>query len=119
MTEDMAEFIGFFTARVSPEASGVPYTLHFGYGEVVHLEPNAEISSLRFWIGDYRDTREWFDGNIFPVSLDQPECPAELKAADFQRIMEFVKLNRSAIVGLWGGKVTDPEFHAHLKKLPC
>jgi hypothetical protein len=114
MTEDMAEFIGFFTARVSPKTVR-GYTLHFGYGEVAHLEPNAEISSLRFWIGDYRDTREWFDGNIFPVSLDQPECPAELEAPDFERIMEFVKRNRSAILGLWDGKVTDPEFHARLK----
>jgi hypothetical protein len=115
MTEDMAEFIGFFTARVSPKTVR-GYTLHFGYGEVAHLEPNAEISNLKFWIGDYRDTREWFDGNIFSVSLDQPECPAELKPADFQRIMKFVNLNRSAIVGLWNGEFEDPEFHAHLKK---
>ena len=112
--EEMAEFVGFFTARVSPEDSGTHRMLHFGYGEVAHLEPEAKISGLRFWVGG-PDIQDWAEADIFPVSLDQPECPAELEATDFQRIMEFVELNRSVIVELWNMRLEDPAFHAALK----
>jgi hypothetical protein len=110
----MAEFVGFFTARVSPEDSGTHRMLHFGYGEVAHLEPEAKISGLRFWVGG-PDIRDWAEADVFPVSIDQPECPAGLETTDFQRIMEFVELNRSVIVELWDMRLEEPAFHAALK----
>jgi hypothetical protein len=94
-------------ANVDPRDSGLPMRLFFSWGEYSGVKlPNGT-----------RFTIETAPGQFASVDLNNLQCPSNLHAKDWHKVVTFIDLNREVIMKFRDEKLTDPEFHRALTPL--
>ncbi len=94
-------------ANVAPDASGTGLRLYFRWHD---QEGKTLKHGLRFKVVVEKD--RWAT-----VNLNNMQCPVALDSKTWDKVIEFVTLNKDLIRWFWNKEIEDPEFHSNLVKL--